>query len=211
MTPVSRGDFPRDGFRDYLALRDIPEAYLDTYEAMARAFADAFEEVPLDELGSVHAQAWVDIQGERGATDRAQRNTAVVCDAFLAFVAAASQKPEPPAPTSSRASSLPPADETDASEHRRHRRVPFVREVHVENVGPRRASDLSVGGLYLEAMDPLEVGMVLTLKFNIGDGDATPLVARARVLYLHPGTGCGVGFVGLSAPEEERIRRFVVR
>lgn len=94
-------------------------------------------------------------------------------------------------------------------EQRASKRVPFIRDIEIVGVGRRRTMDLSAGGMYIEMVADFQVGAELELRFKLADADPEEIRVRARILYLHPGIGAGVGFLNLSAQDEEKIGKWI--
>lgn len=96
-----------------------------------------------------------------------------------------------------------------ADERRVHKRVPFIQDVEIVGVGMRRCSDLSIGGMYLEAVSTFAEGEVLGIRFKLQNTDPQPIEVQVKVLYVHPSVGVGLSFVDLKPADRERIGRFV--
>jgi len=94
-------------------------------------------------------------------------------------------------------------------ERRKHKRIPFLKEIEVVGMGIYRASDISMGGMYLESMLDFPPGTPLDLRFKLNDSDESPMVLQARVLYSQPSVGLGLGFVNIKKEDQERILKFV--
>jgi hypothetical protein len=93
---------------------------------------------------------------------------------------------------------------------RRHsERALFCNEVEVVGYGPRRSSDLSAGGMFLETIAAFPKDTVLQLKFKLGDDGSEPIAVRAKVLYVANGIGVGVEFMDLSPADRMRIERML--
>lgn len=94
----------------------------------------------------------------------------------------------------------------DGRDRRVQKRLLFCNEVELVGFGPRRSSDLSIGGMFLESMVTFPLGSVLDLCFKLNDNDTRPIEAKARVSYEVPGVGVGVEFLDLSAEDRERVQ-----
>jgi hypothetical protein len=93
---------------------------------------------------------------------------------------------------------------------RRHsERALFCNEVEVVGYGPRRSSDLSAGGMFLETIAAFPKDTVLQLKFKLGEDASEPIVVRAKVLYVANGIGVGVEFMDLSPHDQTRIEQML--
>jgi hypothetical protein len=94
----------------------------------------------------------------------------------------------------------------DESDRRLQKRLLFCNEVEVVGFGPRRSSDLSIGGMFLESMVTFPAGNLLDLRFKLNERDERPIEVKARVSYEVPSVGVGVEFVDLSAEDRDRIQ-----
>ena len=98
-------------------------------------------------------------------------------------------------------------DQTSAyapQERRSANRAPFIAPVDLVDVrtGTRvqaRTSDLSAQGCYIDTLNPLEVGSMVRLQIHRSD---KVLDAIANVSSRHPGSGMGLVFSELSAPQK---------
>ena len=96
------------------------------------------------------------------------------------------------------------------SDDRRHsQRALFCNEVEVVGYGPRRSSDLSAGGMFIETIAAFPRDTVLQLKFKLAANEPAPIVVQARVLYVANGIGVGVEFMDLAGDDRVRIERIV--
>ena len=77
------------------------------------------------------------------------------------------------------------------------------------SLAPIRASDLSLGGLYLETRQALNAGEIIEIVFKLRADDSVPIVVRAQVVYIDPGMGVGVDFVDLAPDVAREIRYFI--
>ncbi len=87
--------------------------------------------------------------------------------------------------------------ERGRSERRIHVRFPFT--AFVEAIEPQshaklsaRTSDLSLGGCYVDTMNPYAVGTVIKIRLT---KDKVTFEADAKVLFSHAGMGMGVAFI----------------
>jgi hypothetical protein len=86
-------------------------------------------------------------------------------------------------------------------EQRRDTRMPVRLQIQWNgNVRGARnrdiTSDVSVGGCYVESLNPVSVGQVLDLGLRLPSTRTLPL--RGEVRYHHPNIGFGIKFLGLS-------------
>lgn len=96
-----------------------------------------------------------------------------------------------------------------SDDRRQSQRALFCNEVEVVGYGPRRSSDLSAGGMFIETIAGFPKDTVLQLKFKLAEEESTPIVVRARVLYIASGIGVGVEFMDLAAADRVRIERIL--
>jgi hypothetical protein len=69
-----------------------------------------------------------------------------------------------------------------------------------------RAEVVGMGGLFLHTANPLEVGTILELVFDLATGEFR---ARAIVRDSSPGRGMGVQFVQMEATARARLNQFL--
>ena len=94
-------------------------------------------------------------------------------------------------------------------ERRQHKRIPFISEVKVHAVGSLRCSDLSVGGMFLETIQPYPVGSMIELRFKLNESDEYPIDVQGRVVYQYPGIGVGICFLNLRLEDRQKIETFI--
>jgi PilZ domain len=97
----------------------------------------------------------------------------------------------------------------DERRERKSGRAFFCNEVEVVGYGPRRSSDLSVGGMFIESIAGYPLGTVLQLRFKLKEEDPMPIAVQARVLYSANGIGVGLEFLDLAPDDRTRIARLV--
>lgn len=69
-----------------------------------------------------------------------------------------------------------------------------------------RARNLCLGGIYIDARNPANVGDILQLIFDAPQGE---VAARAVVRNVHPGRGMGVEFVGMDYFSRRRLHNML--
>ncbi|MCA9624472.1 MAG: PilZ domain-containing protein [Myxococcales bacterium] len=197
-------------FLEYLGQRRVPESYHAVY---TREIAAILAEEGLSSLSQLDGVA---LQAALRRVELLLQNRRAVVAALEAYLEDrrkgwTASKPPPPLNDE-----LEVADfggfKTDAggAEHRRFVRVPFNGEVAVSGAvsGRNRASDISLGGLYLEALQAWERGEVLGLEFRL-HRDERPVKVRGRVVYVDPGVGAGIDFIDPPSDVVAAIKRFV--
>lgn len=102
-------------------------------------------------------------------------------------------------------------------ERREHKRLAvklWVDEIHESNTYFQRASNLSVGGLFLEGTIPHPSGTVVHLRFSLPD-DPVPFELRGEVVgdYDHERLGMNIKFVDIEADADakRRLEAFIGR
>ncbi len=63
--------------------------------------------------------------------------------------------------------------------------------------------------MFIEAIAAFPKDTVLQLKFKLGENESTPVVVKARVLYVANGIGVGVEFMDLTPEDRIRIERLL--
>lgn len=71
-----------------------------------------------------------------------------------------------------------------------------------------RAETVGMGGLFLHTPDPLPMGSLLELLFDLKTGEVR---ARAIVRNSHPGKGMGVQFVQMQPADRARLNQFLLK
>lgn len=98
-------------------------------------------------------------------------------------------------------------------ERRKSRRYPTIAEVSYEYIGlfhQGRITDLSLGGFFIDTMNPLPEGSAIGFKFSLpGDDSETPLAGEGLVIWQHPMEGMGVLFTRISDEDRERLGAFL--
>jgi len=94
------------------------------------------------------------------------------------------------------------------SDRRKFPRLPFIKEVKIENKGIRRTIDLSSRGIYVECITQYPIGDILPISFELGKNT---FHAKCRVAFKDPGIGMGLEFYRLSHSMQLRIDVLVQR
>ncbi len=103
-------------------------------------------------------------------------------------------------------------------EHRKDTRVPVRLEVEwavlpsksleaATSRCPDVTSDVSLGGCYVESLNPVKVGQVLNVKFSLPSNKT--LRFRGEVRYHQPTIGFGVQFLQLSPFEQQTLEALI--
>ncbi|HYA97495.1 MAG TPA: PilZ domain-containing protein [Methylomirabilota bacterium] len=93
-----------------------------------------------------------------------------------------------------------------ARERRAFARYPFVAESEIVDLRSRiqisaRTSEISLGGCYVETMNPLLAGTAIYIRLLTAKGT---FETNARIAYVQPGIGMGVAFLD-TPPEQRRV------
>ena len=89
-------------------------------------------------------------------------------------------------------------------ERRHHPRVPFQSDIEIEwgsTAVRAMTSDLSIGGMFINLMDPLWVGATFSAEVRLDQ----PLRVDCVVRRVVPGTGIGVEFQRVTQSIRERL------
>lgn len=96
-------------------------------------------------------------------------------------------------------------------EKRQHKRSRTALDVRCESFGLDEifvSRDVSGGGLFLKAPNPLPVGSEVSLSFNLSP-NTLPLECSGRVVYSVPGAGMGIQFIDARGEIEMALNNLV--
>ncbi len=88
------------------------------------------------------------------------------------------------------------------TDRRRSPRVPFIKEVTIDQLGVRRCIDISTHGMYVETLIPYPVGTILPISLRFSRG---PIELDARVIFNEPGIGMGLEFERLTSSVRDKL------
>ena len=98
-------------------------------------------------------------------------------------------------------------------EKRSETRHPVVAEIDFVGGGIRqrgRISDLSRGGLFIDTLNPQDVGTPVSFSFLLpGDASGKPIAGEGVVAWVSPMLGMGIRFTALAAGDLERLSGFL--
>lgn len=97
-------------------------------------------------------------------------------------------------------------------EHRKDTRVPLRLEVEWagwRNRCPDVTSDVSLGGCYVESLNPVKVGEVLKLGITLSSNRTLQFLGEVR--YHQPTVGFGIKFLQLSSFEQATLAALIKR
>jgi hypothetical protein len=90
-----------------------------------------------------------------------------------------------------------------------------ITEVSYEHRGLQfqgRISDLSQGGFFIDSINPLPEGSLISFRFSLpGDKSEIPITGEGRVAWKHPMQGMGISFTRLSDVDLDRLKVFLSR
>lgn len=95
-------------------------------------------------------------------------------------------------------------------EHRRESRIPVRLEVEWngwDSRSPDVTSDVSLGGCYIESLNPVSVGEVLNLGLRLPTKET--VLFRCEVRYHQPTIGFGIKFLGLSSSQRAALQGLI--
>ncbi len=98
-----------------------------------------------------------------------------------------------------------------SQEQRKHRRTPLIADVefHSEGMSQQgRISDLSVGGIFIDTLNPLDIGTVVHFTFVL-PGTTDRIDGEGVVAWNQPMVGMGVRFNSLNIGLQQVIERYL--
>jgi hypothetical protein len=99
------------------------------------------------------------------------------------------------------------------TEKRKHKRTTLLQDIDYEYNSMSfhsRLTEISAGGLFLEAVSSLPVSTVVKLRFRLPNSDRL-IHVDGEVRYALPMAGMGIKFLGLTAEDEQYIKNLVER
>jgi hypothetical protein len=97
------------------------------------------------------------------------------------------------------------------SERRRAPRYPIIADAEVTEIAsetklPAKTSDLSVGGCFLDMLNPSPEGTEIAVRISHADATFT---ARGKVVFLFPNMGMGVMFTSVPASQQAVLEKWL--
>jgi hypothetical protein len=97
------------------------------------------------------------------------------------------------------------------SERRRAPRYPIIADAEITEIVSEtklsaRTSDLSVGGCFLDMLNPSPEGTEIAVRISHAD---TTFTARGRVVFLFPNMGMGVMFTSVPASQQAVLEKWL--
>jgi hypothetical protein len=75
-----------------------------------------------------------------------------------------------------------------------------------------RISDISLGGLYIDTINPLLEGSTISFQFSLPDDEVgSPISGEGRVVWNVHMQGMGIAFTLLSGEDKNRIKAYLSR
>jgi c-di-GMP-binding flagellar brake protein YcgR len=96
-------------------------------------------------------------------------------------------------------------------ERRRAPRYPIIAEAEVTEITSEtkfsaRTSDLSLGGCFLDMLNPSPEGTEIAVRISHAD---TTFTARGRVVFVFPNLGMGVMFTSVPASQQAVLEKWL--
>jgi c-di-GMP-binding flagellar brake protein YcgR len=98
-----------------------------------------------------------------------------------------------------------------SSERRRAPRYPIIADAEVTEIASEtklsaRTSDLSLGGCFLDMLNPSPEGTEIAVRISHAD---TTFTARGKVVFLFPNMGMGVMFTNVPASQQAILEKWL--
>jgi hypothetical protein len=75
-----------------------------------------------------------------------------------------------------------------------------------------RINDLSLGGMYIDTINPLPEGSDISFRFSLpGDESESPISGEGRVVWMAHMQGMGITFTRLSDDDRGRLKAYLSR
>jgi c-di-GMP-binding flagellar brake protein YcgR len=99
------------------------------------------------------------------------------------------------------------------SERRRSPRYPIIAEAEVTEIATEtklsaKTSDLSLGGCFLDMLNPSPEGTEIAVRISYTEGTFT---ARGRVVFVFPNMGMGVMFTNVPASQQAVLEKWLAK
>jgi|SRR6266446_228548 hypothetical protein len=99
------------------------------------------------------------------------------------------------------------------SERRRAPRYPIIAEAEVTEIASEtklsaRTSDLSLGGCFLDMLNPSPEGTEIAVRISYADSTFT---ARGKVVFVFPNMGMGVMFTSVPASQQAVLEKWLAK
>lgn len=99
------------------------------------------------------------------------------------------------------------------SERRRAPRYPIIADAQVTEIASEttltaKTSDLSLGGCFLDMLDPSPEGTEIAVRISYAE---TTFTARGRVVFVFPNAGMGVMFTSVPASQQAVLEKWLAK
>ena len=92
-------------------------------------------------------------------------------------------------------------------EQRRQERVPFKRDIMLNDDVTVKAIDISQGGMYIHTFDPFRVGDIVDVSLPLR-GETFKI--KARIKHVQKGVGMGLMFIDMDVGQMEKLEQVIV-
>jgi hypothetical protein len=100
----------------------------------------------------------------------------------------------------------------DKRDNRRHFAITEVSYKHLGVQFQGRISDLSQGGFFIDSINPLPEGSLVSFRFGLpGDKSEVPIAGEGRVAWKRPMQGMGICFTRISDVDLDRLKAYLSR
>ncbi len=104
---------------------------------------------------------------------------------------------------------------TRGEDKRKHLRAPLVAEIQYlcdSSVLNARISDISIGGLFIDTVNPLELGKTVKFRMTVPpEISDKPIVGEGVVSWRQAMMGMGVRFTRMGREDWEKIKQYIAR
>lgn len=102
---------------------------------------------------------------------------------------------------------------TSGKENRKHLRAGLIAEIHYvseSTVLKARISDISIGGLFVDTLNPLELGKTVRFSINVpSEISEKPILGEGVVSWRQELLGMGLRFTKMTREDWEKIKRHI--
>lgn len=102
---------------------------------------------------------------------------------------------------------------TGGEDKRKHRRAPLVAEIQYvcdSSTLQARVSDVSIGGLFIDTVNPLELGKTVRFRMTVPrEISEKPIVGEGVVSWRQEMMGMGVRFTRMGREDWEKLKKYI--
>lgn len=99
------------------------------------------------------------------------------------------------------------------ADNRRHGRLSLIAEIQYQSDSPMltaRISDISLGGLFIDTVNALELGRTVKFRLKLPEDQARePITGEGIVTWRQETVGMGIKFTRMSREDWERIKAYI--